>query len=91
MLRARSTGCGCVVAALEDDRLRHDTASLVVGAPRKNSSGAASYECILPSCACAAADTACLALRQVGELVWLLNSIISMNSTVMSKDEKSEY
>jgi hypothetical protein len=37
-----------------------------------------------------AAEAACLVLRQVGELVWLLDAIISINSAVMSRDEKSE-
>ncbi len=42
MFRAGSTGC--VVAALEDDRVRHDAAPLVVGTLRKNAAEAASFE-----------------------------------------------
>jgi hypothetical protein len=37
-----------VVAALEDDRVKHDAPSLVVGALRKNAAEEASFEGNLP-------------------------------------------
>ncbi len=46
MFRASSTGW--VVAALEDDRVKHDAPSLVVGALRKNAAEEASFEGNLP-------------------------------------------
>ncbi len=81
MFRAGSTDCGCVVAALDNDQVKHDAPSLIVGALRKNAAGAASFEGNFLSCAFAAAEAAFLVLQQVGELVWLLDAIISMNLT----------
>ncbi len=78
----RAGSISCAVEALEDERVKGDAASLVLGTLRKNNAGVASFECNFPPCACAAADATCLALWQVGELVWL-DAIISMNSTVM--------
>ncbi len=63
----------------EDD----DTASHVLGNLTNNAVGLACFEADFHPCACAAGEAACWVLRQGGELVWLLDAIVCMNSAVM--------
>ncbi len=87
MSRGGSPGCAANLAV---DQVLHDNAvALGVAVARVDTAGAASFNGTFPPCACAAADASCLVLWRRGEQIWL-DAILSMNSTVLSKDDKSE-